>query len=317
MIEVRGLYKAYGLNPAVRGVSFQANKGEIVGLVGRNGAGKSTTMNIIAGYISSDEGNVWINGHDILKEPLEAKRHLGYMPEVPPLYTEMTVHQYLTFVCKIMGVPKGQIESQLKGIFDKVGLEHVKDRLIGNLSKGYRQRVGIAKALCGDPENIILDEPTSGLDPQQIVEIRKVILALGRDHTVIISSHILKELADICPRLVIIDRGRVVADDTLTHLVGRADSNRMLELTVKETSDLTAAISAIEGITDVQKQSIEAGTSFYRILQQPGQNRSEAVSRAAAAAGATILLLRPVEYSLEDVFFELTQKAALEEGESK
>ena len=317
MIEVRGLYKAYGLNLAVRGVSFQANKGEIVGLVGRNGAGKSTTMNIISGYISSDEGNVWINGHDILKEPLEAKRHLGYMPEVPPLYTEMTVCQYLTFVCKIMGVPKGQIESQLKGIFDKVGLAHVKDRLIGNLSKGYRQRVGIAKALCGDPENIILDEPTSGLDPQQIVEIRKVIHALGRDHTVIISSHILKELADICTRLVIIDRGRVVADDTLEHLVGRADSNRMLELAVRETSDLSAAISAIEGITDVQKQSVEAGTSFYRILQQPGQNRSEAVSRAAATAGATILLLRPVEYSLEDVFFELTQKAALEEGESK
>ena len=317
MIEVRGLYKAYGLNLAVRGVSFQANKGEIVGLVGRNGAGKSTTMNIIAGYISSDEGNVWINGHDILKEPLEAKRHLGYMPEFPPLYAEMTVHQYLAFVCKLMGVPKGQIESHLKGILDKVGLEHVKDRLIGNLSKGYRQRVGIAKALCGDPENIILDEPTSGLDPQQIVEIRKVIHALGRDHTVIISSHILKELADICTRLVILDRGRVVADDTMEHLCGRADSNRVLELSVKEPADLSAALGAIDGVTEVTKQSAEAGVSLYRISQQPGQNRSEAVSRAAAAAGATILLLRPIEYSLEDVFFELTQKAALEEGESK
>ena len=317
MIEVRGLYKAYGLNLAVRGVSFQANKGEIVGLVGPNGAGKSTTMNIIAGYISSDEGNVWINGHDILKEPLEAKRHLGYMPEFPPLYAEMTVYQYLAFVCKLMGVPKGQIASHLKGILDQVGLEHVKDRLIGNLSKGYRQRVGIAKALCGDPENIILDEPTSGLDPQQIVEIRKVIHALGRDHTVIISSHILKELADICTRLVIIDRGRVVADDTMEHLIGRAESNRVLELLVKETADLTSALSAMEGVSDVQKRVVDAGVSHYRISLQPGKNLSESVSRAASAAGATILLLRPVEYSLEDVFFELTQKAVLEEGESK
>jgi ABC-2 type transport system ATP-binding protein len=193
----------------------------------------------------------------------------------------------------------------------------VKDRLIGNLSKGYRQRVGIAKALCGDPENIILDEPTSGLDPQQIVEIRKVIHALGKDHTVIISSHILKELADICTRLVIIDRGRVVADDTMEHLIGRADSNRVLELHVKETADLSAALGAIDGVTDVRKQSAEAGVSHYRIALQPGQTRSEQVSRAASAAGATILLLRPIEYSLEDVFFELTQKAALEEGESK
>ena len=317
MIEVRGLYKAYGLNLAVRGVSFQANKGEIVGLVGRNGAGKSTTMNIIAGYISSDEGNVWINGHDILKEPLEAKRHLGYMPEFPPLYAEMTVYQYLVFVCKLMGVPKGRIESHLKSILDQIGLEHVKDRLIGNLSKGYRQRVGIAKALCGDPENVILDEPTSGLDPQQIVEIRKVIHSLGRDHTVIISSHILKELADICTRLVIIDRGRVVADDTMEHLIGRAESNRVLELAVREAVDLEPVLRSMEGVTDVQKQTAADGAATYRISQNPGQNRSEAVSRAAVAAGATILLLRPVEYSLEDVFFELTQQAALEEGESK
>ncbi len=315
MIEVRGLYKAYGLNLAVRGVSFQANKGEIVGLVGRNGAGKSTTMNIIAGYISSDEGNVWINGHDILKEPLEAKRHLGYMPEFPPLYAEMTVYQYLSFVCKLMRVPKEQIEGHLKGILDKIGLEHVKNRLIGNLSKGYRQRVGIAKALCGDPENIILDEPTSGLDPQQIVEIRKVIHSLGRDHTVIISSHILKELADICTRLVIIDRGRVVADDTMEHLIGRAESARVLELAVQERTDLMPVLRSIEFVSDVKKQVSADGVATYHMTQSDGQNRSEAVSRAAVAAGATILLLRPLEHSLEDVFFDLTQKAALEEGE--
>ncbi|PKM41144.1 MAG: ABC transporter [Firmicutes bacterium HGW-Firmicutes-9] len=315
MIEVSGLYKAYGLNQAVRGVSFQAQKGEIVGLIGRNGAGKSTTMNMIAGYISSDEGNVWINDHDILKEPLEAKRHLGYMPEVPPLYSEMTVFKYLEFVCKLMGVEKGRIESHLKGILDEVGLEHMKNRLIGNLSKGYRQRVGIAKALCGDPENIILDEPTSGLDPQQIVEIRKVIQALGKEHTVIISSHILKELADICTRLIIIDRGRVVADDTIEHLISRSDAGRVLELNVKEPVDITKVLRAVEDVTDVTRQSFITGNANYRITQKPGTNRSEAVSRAAAAAGATILLLRPVEYSLEDVFFDLTQRTSLEAGE--
>lgn len=315
MIEVSGLYKAYGLNQAVRGVSFQAQKGEIVGLIGRNGAGKSTTMNMIAGYISSDEGNVCINDHDILKEPLEAKRHLGYMPEVPPLYSEMTVYKYLEFVCKLMGVEKGRIESHLKGILDEVGLEHMKNRLIGNLSKGYRQRVGIAKALCGDPENIILDEPTSGLDPQQIVEIRKVIQALGKEHTVIISSHILKELADICTRLIIIDRGRVVADDTIEHLISRSDAGRVLELNVKEPVDITKVLRAVEDVTDVTRQSFITGNANYRITQKPGTNRSEAVSRAAAAAGATILLLRPVEYSLEDVFFDLTQRTSLEAGE--
>jgi ABC-2 type transport system ATP-binding protein len=317
MIEVRGLYKAYGLNQAVRGVSFQAQKGEIVGLIGRNGAGKSTTMNMIAGYISSDEGNVQINGYDILKQPLEAKRHLGYMPEVPPLYSEMTVYKYLEFVCKLMGVQKGRIESHLKGILDQVGLEHMKNRLIGNLSKGYRQRVGIAKALCGDPENIILDEPTSGLDPQQIVEIRKVIQTLGRDHTVIISSHILKELADICTRLIIIDRGRVVADDTIEHLISRSDAGRVLELSVKETIELTPVLRAVEDVTDVTRQLIESGSASYRITQKPGRNTSEAVSRAATAAGATILVLKTIEYSLEDVFFDLTQKSSLEEGEAQ
>jgi ABC-2 type transport system ATP-binding protein len=316
MIEVSGLQKTYGINIAVRGVSFAVQKGEIVGLVGRNGAGKSTTMNIIAGYISSDEGSVSINGHDILKEPVAAKRHLGYMPEFPPLYTEMTVHSYLEFVCKLMSVPKNEIGSHLKGIIEKVGLTNVKNRLIGNLSKGYRQRVGIAKALCGDPENIILDEPTSGLDPKQIVEIRKVIHSLGRNHAVIISSHILKELADICTRLVIIDRGRVIADDTMANLISGSDSGRVIELAVKEEGDLTPRLTAISGVTDVKKRKPASGIANYTITQKPGTDMSEAVSKTAVGAGATITMLRPVEYSLEDVFLELTERAAKEEGKA-
>jgi ABC-2 type transport system ATP-binding protein len=316
MIEVSGLYKNYGKNAAVRGVSFTAQKGEIVGLVGRNGAGKSTTMNIISGYISSDEGSVSINGHDILKEPVEAKRHLGYMPEFPPLYTEMTVYKYLEFVCKLMGVKKNDIEGHLKGIIDRVGLGEVKQRLIGNLSKGYRQRVGIAKALCGDPENIILDEPTSGLDPKQIVEIRKVIYSLGKDHTVIISSHILKELADICTRLVIIDRGRVLADDTMDNLVSRSDDGKVIELAVKEEGDLSPKLMALTGVAHVKKKKSANGTANYTIMQKPGTDISESISKTAVADGATIILLRPLEYSLEDVFLELTERAAKEEGKT-
>ena len=316
MIEVSGLYKTYGVNVAVRGVSFTAQKGEIIGLVGRNGAGKSTTMNIIAGYISCDEGDVSINGHDILKEPVEAKRHLGYMPEFPPLYTEMTVYKYLEFVCKLMGVQKNEIDSHLKGIFEKVGLNNAKHRLIGNLSKGYRQRVGIAKALCGDPENIIPDEPTSGLDPKQIVEIRKVIHGLGRNHTVIISSHILKELADICTRLVIIDRGRVLADDTMENLISRSNAGRVIELAVKEAGDITPRLAALSGVTDIKKRKPTSEISSYMITQKPGKDVSEAVSKAAVGAGATIMMLRPVEYSLEDVFLELTERATKEEGKA-
>ena len=316
MIEVSGLYKTYGINVAVSGVSFTAEKGEIVGLVGRNGAGKSTTMNIIAGYISSDEGTVSINGHDILKEPVEAKRHLGYMPEFPPLYTEMTVYKYLEFVCKLMGVQKNEIAGHLKGIFQKVGLNNVKHRLIGNLSKGYRQRVGIAKALCGDPENIILDEPTSGLDPKQIVEVRKVIHNLGRNHAVIISSHILKELADICTRLVIIDRGRVLADDTVDNLISRSGAGKVLELAVKETEDLTPRLKNINRVTYVKKKKSASGITTYTITQNPGMDKSEAVSKAAVAAGATIIVLRPLEYSLEDIFLELTERSAKEESKA-
>ena len=306
MIEVNGLYKSYGLNAAVKDVSFKAEKGEIVGLVGRNGAGKSTTMNMIAGYISSDEGTVLIDGHDILLEPVEAKRSLGYMPEFPPLYTEMTVRGYLEFVCKLMSVPRADIPAHLKRIFDKVGLNEVSERLIANLSKGYRQRVGIAGALCGDPANIMLDEPTSGLDPKQIVEIRRLIRSLGKNHTVIISSHILKELADICTRFVIIDRGRVAADGTLKDLLSRPREGRVLELAVKGGADLTPRLMHIEGAAGVRRKELADGDG-YLITERPGADLSEAVSRAASAAGAVVTLLRPLEYSLEDVFLELTE----------
>jgi ABC-2 type transport system ATP-binding protein len=316
MIEVKGISKSYGLNVAVRDISFSAKKGEIIGLIGRNGAGKSTTMNIIAGYISSDEGNVSINGHDILKEPVEAKRHLGYMPEFPPLYTEMTVYKYLEFVCKLMNVAKNEISSHLKDIFEEVGLNEVRDRLISNLSKGYKQRVGIAKALCGNPENVVLDEPTSGLDPKQIVEIRQVIRSLGKDHTVIISSHILKELADICTRLVIIDRGVIVADDTLDNLLTGAGNGRTIRLSLKNGSGLLDKLKDIEGVAGAELVGEANGVADYDINEKTGADLSEAISKAATDSGATIIVLKHLEYSLEDVFLKLTEGSA-EEGAEK
>lgn len=312
MIEVKHISKSYGLNAAVRDISFTAKKGEIVGLIGRNGAGKSTTMNIIAGYISSDEGSVVINGHDILKDPVAAKRHLGYMPEFPPLYTEMTVRKYLEFVCKLMGVGKNEIPSHLKHIMETVGLSDVRDRLISNLSKGYKQRVGIAKALCGSPENIVLDEPTSGLDPRQIVEIRQVIRGLAKDHTVIISSHILKELADICTRLVIINRGVIAADDTLDNLLtAGTGSRKVIRLAVKNGDGLADRLKAIDGAADVSVAGQSGGITEYDIAEKPGADVSEAVSTTAAGAGATIIVLKHLEYSLEDVFLRLTEGTAV------
>ena len=271
MIEVRGLYKAYGLNLAVRDVSFQANKGEIVGLVGRNGAGKSTTMNIIAGYISSDEGNVWINGHDILKEPLEAKRHLGYMPEFPPLYAEMTVYQYLVFVCKLMGVPKGRIESHLKSILDQIGLEHVKDRLIGNLSKGYRQRVGIAKALCGDPENIILDEPTSGQDYKgcyQIMDIAKQLNAEG--HTVIFVTHHMPLVTEYSERTIVMSRKHVLMDGPSHDVFQHAEKLETTNIRPPQITRFGAMLEAEIPVSGTVLSVTELGDELIRLKAAQG-----------------------------------------------
>ena len=239
------------------------------------------------------------------------------MPEFPPLYTEMTVYKYLEFVCKLMNVGKNEIPSHLKDILEEVGLADVRDRLISNLSKGYKQRVGIAKALCGNPENIVLDEPTSGLDPKQIVEIRQVIRDLGKEHTVLISSHILKELADICSRLVIIDRGVIVADDTLDNLLtSGAGSQKVIRLAVKNGDGLSDKLKAVQGVADASRKSEAGGITEYDIAEKPGANVSEDLSRTVTGAGATIIVLKHLEYSLEDVFLRLTEGTAAE-GASK
>ena len=313
MIKVTEISKTYGLNHALANVSFSVEKGEIVGLVGRNGAGKSTTMNIITGYLAPDSGSVEINGFDIMKDPVRAKENLGYMPEFPPLYPDMSVEKYLQFVCELMKVPKKDIPGQLDEIMEEIGLTGVKKRLIGNLSKGYKQRVGIAKALCGSPENIILDEPTSGLDPKQIVEIRKVIRGLKKEHAVVISSHILKELADICTRFVVIDGGQVVANGTLDEFVRMTSGGDILQIAYKGAALEPQAFLEIEGIEKVKRLTGKNGEQRFELREEADADAREAVSRVIAQAGGIVTMLKYQERSIEDAFLELTDGSGRKE----
>ena len=230
MIEVQNLVKMYGDHTAVDHLSFRIEKGHIYGLLGPNGAGKSTTMNIMTGYLGATEGKVLIQGHDILKEPELAKKSIGYLPEQPPVYMDMTVREYLQFAAELKKIPKKEREKQMNDVIRMTGIREVENRLIQNLSKGYRQRVGLAQAILGFPEVIILDEPTVGLDPKQIIEIRELIRKLSKKHTIILSSHILAEIREVCDYIMIISRGKLVASDTPENLENRLKSSRHIEL---------------------------------------------------------------------------------------
>jgi ABC-2 type transport system ATP-binding protein len=235
MIEVEGLTKRYGDVTAVENVSFRVNKGEIVGFLGPNGAGKTTTMRIITGYLPATRGTVSVAGFDVFRDGMKAKKKIGYLPEHPPVYTDMSVESYLQFVAKIKGVPRGQRSTAIRGVMERCGIADVRETIIGKLSKGYKQRVGLAQAMVHDPEVLILDEPTIGLDPKQIIEIRQLIKSLAGDHTIILSTHILPEVSMICERVLIIDQGRIVADDTLEKLTASMSlENVFLKLTTED-----------------------------------------------------------------------------------
>ena len=253
MIEVRNLTKKYGDHLAVNDLSFTIEKGKIYGLLGPNGAGKSTTMNIITGCLAATSGTVLIDGHDIFEEPIEAKRHIGYLPEQPPLYTDMTAAEYLDFVARAKGMPYDAALRQEKEVMQLTGIEPVKDRLLKNLSKGYRQRVGIAQAMLGDPDVIILDEPTVGLDPKQIIEIRDLIKKLGSIKTVILSSHILAEISAVCDHVMIISHGRLVADDSIEDLENSVNSANDLSLKVRGSAvDVKRILAGVGGIVSAE-----------------------------------------------------------------
>lgn len=310
MIEIQNISKKYGDKYAVKDATFTIKKGEILGFLGRNGAGKSTTMNIVTGYISATSGSVTVNGHDILQDPREAKRCIGYLPELPPLYMDMTVDEYLRFVCSIKDVKKSYIKSHLDDITELVRITDVRGRLIKNLSKGYKQRVGIAQALVGNPEVVILDEPTVGLDPRQIIEIRKLIKELGEDHTVVLSSHILHEVADVCERVVIINQGSIVAQDTLENLTKNISETSRFRLRVAGPErDVQKLIREVPGTRTVDQMGVKEPETFDFLVEA---DRNTDIRRplfnTLAKNGYPILMLRPMDIELEDIFLQLTNE---------
>ncbi len=307
MIEVKDLTKIYGTKHAVDGISFTVNEGEILGFLGPNGAGKSTTMNILTGYISSTSGTAKIAGFDILDDPIEAKKHIGYLPEHPPLYLDMTVQAYLEF-CYQLKKAKQPMKAHLEDICQRVKIADVKNRIIKNLSKGYRQRVGLAQALIGNPEVLILDEPTVGLDPKQIIEIRNLIKTLGKRHTVILSSHILPEVQAVCDRVVVINKGKIVADDTEENLSHKlSDDFRYIARIEGPEDEVTKILQGIGNMKDVQSYGEkENGVFEYALEAEPGADIRRELFNRLADRKYPLLGLRSTELTLEDIFLQLT-----------
>ena len=307
MIEVKNLVKRYGDNTAVRGVSFTVEKGRIYGFLGPNGAGKSTTMNIITGCLAATEGEVTIGGYDIYEEPVEAKACIGYLPEQPPLYMDMTPYEYLEFVGRAKGLRGDKLYKAVDAAVTRTGLTAYADRLIKNLSKGYKQRVGIAQAILGEPEIIILDEPTVGLDPRQIIEIRELIRDLGQNHTVILSSHILTEISAVCDYVIIIAKGRIVASDTLENLTKLYEGKNYVDLIARGDSDkIRRIIESIPGADNVELDSGELGRVHARVAMQKEVDIREDLFFRFADAKIPILSMEFEEVTLEKVFLELT-----------
>lgn len=318
MIEVSNLTKKYGAHVAVDHLSFKVEKGQIYGFLGPNGAGKSTTMNMLTGYLAATEGKVTINGKDIQKEPEEAKKSIGYLPELPPLYTEMTVAEYLKFVAELKKVPRQERGRQIEEVMELTRITDMGGRLIKNLSKGYRQRVGLAQAILGYPEVIILDEPTVGLDPKQIIEIRDLIKRLGENHTIILSSHILSEVSAVCDHIMIIAHGKLVASDSPEGLEKRMSGSGELFLEVKGDSErILSILNSLEQVESVQiKEAEEEGTVRLRVLPEGNEDVRERIFFALAEAGLPILELQRTKRTLEDIFLELTDDSMVAQGQN-
>ena len=307
MIEIDNLVKKYGEHVAVDHLSLTVEPGKIYGFLGPNGAGKSTTMNIITGYLGATSGTVTINGHDIFKEPEEAKKCVGYLPEIPPLYADMTVLEYLNFVAELKKLQKSLRKRYVEEAMETTGILDVKNRMIRNLSKGYRQRVGFAQAILGYPEIIILDEPTVGLDPKQIIEIRDLIKKLGEKHTVILSSHILTEISAVCDHVFIISKGKLVASDSTENLLDQMSGAQEIELTVRSEADRAKALlEEIEYVDHADLKDAKEGSILVRA--NSGNDIREEVFRLMAENHIPVLEMRTVTKSLEDVFLQITQE---------
>ena len=304
-VEVRNLTKTYENHLAVDDISFSIETGKIYGFLGPNGAGKSTTMNILAGCLAATSGEVLIQNHDIFEEQREAKRHIGYLPELPPLYLDMTPREYLAFVCEIKRVPKADRTAAILENMRRTGLQDVANRQIGQLSKGYRQRVGIAQALIGNPEVILLDEPTVGLDPAQIIEIRELVRELGKDHTVLLSSHILTEVSELCDEVLILSKGKLVARDTPEKLGELLGSGNRLHLVVEGgEAEVRAVLESIEGLGTLRLNA--NGTGRVTVEAEADEEAKERVFYAFAQAKMMIREMRSEKMTLEEIFLEYT-----------
>ncbi len=315
MIEVEHLTKRYGLLAAIEDVSFQVRQGEILGFLGPNGAGKTTTMRILAGFFPATEGRAVVAGYDVFEHPLEAKSRVGYLPESPPLYTEMTVDSYLRFVATIKGVAGSETPDRMEIVKDRCGLSGQGERLIKHLSKGYRQRVGLAQALIHDPDVLILDEPTIGLDPRQIIEFRDLIGSLRGEHTIILSTHILPEVSMTCDRVIIISRGRIVAVDSPRNLTSRMQGGEQIDLTVGgDGSRVNELLSDLPHVTRVAVEEAGNGRSSVLVEADGQAEIRHAVARQVIRGGLDLYELKVRSVSLEEVFVELTTEEETSEG---
>ncbi|KAA5808477.1 ABC transporter ATP-binding protein [Thermoanaerobacterium thermosaccharolyticum] len=318
MIEVNNVTKVYGNRKAVDNISFSVDSGEIVGFLGPNGAGKSSTMKMITGFMPPTSGTIKIAGYDIIEDPLMAKKHIGYLPEVPPLYLDMTVEAYLAFVCELKEVPKDKRKSTVDKVLSEVGLSDVRKRIIKNLSKGYKQRVGLAQAIIGDPDVLVLDEPTVGLDPKQIKEIRDIIKELGKKHTIILSTHILPEVSMICDRVIIINKGKIVAMDSTENLIDTIGKSKRYFLKVLGSIEkISTTLKGIDGIKDFKSKADSKENCIDIDVETDVNNdlRKE-IFFSFAKQNLPIIEFRPVNYSLEEVFLQLTTDEEVNSNEN-
>jgi ABC-2 type transport system ATP-binding protein len=307
VIEVQNLTKRYGPVTAVDDISFRVERGEILGFLGPNGAGKTTTMRILTGYMPATEGKAIVAGFDVFDQPIEAKRRTGYLPETPPLYPDMSVLEYLQFVAKVKGVPSNERRERIQTVMRRTRIDDMANRLCAKLSKGYKQRVGLAQALIHNPDVLILDEPTAGLDPKQIIETRQLIKELAGDHTIVLSTHILPEVSQTCQRVVIINKGRVVAVDTPENLTARLRGSETMYLQVDTMgADAVSALERVPGVTRVVESAGHDGFAGYEVESQQGHDIRRDLARTVVSSGWGLLELRPLRLSLEDVFLSLT-----------
>lgn len=313
MIEVQGLSKRYGRTVAVEDLNFSVRKGEILGFLGPNGAGKTTTMRVLTGFLPPTLGKVTVAGYDVMKDPLEAKRRTGYLPETPPLYSDMRVEEMLAFAGRIKGVPRRELKERIEETAAKVAISDVRQKIVGHLSRGYRQRVGLAVALIHDPEVLVLDEPTAGLDPKQINETRRLIKNLAGDRTIILSTHILPEAAHTCNRVMILNAGKLVAEDTPENLTARLQGYETMRLLVEgPEAPIQERLARVPGVTGVTAMPGGEGRVEFSVQMEKGQDSRKELARTVVEAGWGLLELRPVGLSLEEIFLKLTTEEPVE-----